>query len=419
VYHLISYGLITMHDALLLAVKQAIDRDGPIYKSALAKHSDKEERSRDLNISIELAQHIAPAVMKEPPLKSAKNLMIRFGDAGGAMSFTHSGVGLLLAWANQLGPKKAVQRFRKLLAMKEAPGFHVEAFAGMEIKSRIRLAHNVELVPFDLLPNSFQKNQLVNRRFEHMQFGFLQGPSAALLIKTNVKPLFHEENSWKPEIENLSFRHDVLNATRLCLEVVGRRALVRLNGWFQYKSELVNHASGAGGASYPSAPYRANFNIPPVEQFNGKKAAMLTKMFFALPNTTREIVTRAMERLDKAMCDPLPGDAAIDLSIALEVLTTDPGGQGEHTWKVGLRSALLLGGSVEIQQKTRQTVKDIYEYRSRTVHDGHIPANRLGAATTAVKDSISVCAQIIERIVRRGRLPQDWSKFELSRGKAY
>jgi hypothetical protein len=303
--------------------------------------------------------------------------------------------------------------------MKEAPGFHIEAFAGIEGTSRIQLAHHVELLPFDLLPNSYQKTQLANRRFEYMQFGFFQGPSVALVIKTNVKPLFYDESSWKPEIENLSFRHDLLKATRLCLEVLGRRALVRLNGWYQFKSDLVNDASGAGGASYPSAPYRANFNVPPVEPFNGEKTAALTKIYFVLPKTTREIVTRAMERLDKAMCDPLPGDAAIDLSIALEVLTTDSGGQGEHTWKVGLRSALLLGGDLQNQEKARRTVKEIYEYRSRVVHAGHIPANRLGAATTTVKDGISVCAQIIERVIRRGRLPHDWSKFELSAGKAY
>jgi Apea-like HEPN len=173
-----------------------------------------------------------------------------------------------------------------------------------------------------------------------------------------------------------------------------------------------------GGASYPSALYRANFNVPVAEQFDGRKAATLTNRFFALPKTTREIVTRAMERLDKAMCDPLPGDAAIDLSIALEVLTTDPGGQGEHTWKVGLRSALLLGGNLENREKTRRTVKEIYDYRSKVVHTGHIPANRVATATTAVSDSILVCAQIIES-VRRGRLPPDWSKFELSGGTSY
>lgn len=119
------------------------------------------------------------------------------------------------------------------------------------------------------------------------------------------------------------------------------------------------------------------------------------------------------------MCERLPGDAAIDLSIVFETLTTDAGGQGEHTWKVGLRSALLLGGNLDEQEKTRRTVKAIYDFRSKVVHQGHLPNNKLSAATSAVKDGTAICAQIIERVIRRGRLPRDWSRFELSSGKAY
>jgi hypothetical protein len=408
----------SMSDPLIRALKEAIDPTGPAYKSAIERHKGKPQAQFNMFLENEQVQHIATEVGNEPVLKNSKNLMVRIGDEGAARSFSGIATRFLLIWAKQIGPTKATRRLRTLLAKKKAPGFHVEVFAGMEVKSRTRLAHRIELLPFDQLPDSIQKNRLIDHRFNYMEFGFMHAPSAALIMRTSVSPLYCEAGSM-PQLNSMGLRRDIFDATRLCLSLNGPQALVRLNSWYQYDDELLNLVSGAGGMSYPFAPYQANFNIPKPRDFDPKRAQRVTKSYFRLSKSVQEIAKRAMDRLDKAMCDRLPGDAAIDLSIALEVLTTEPGAQGEHTWKVGLRSALLLGGNLEEQQNARRRVKEIYDYRSKVVHEGHIVAKKLGAATLAVKEGTLLCARIIERVVERGQLPKDWSKFELSRGKAY
>jgi hypothetical protein len=85
----------------------------------------------------------------------------------------------------------------------------------------------------------------------------------------------------------------------------------------------------------------------------------------ALPDQTRERLERAIDRLNLA-CRRSGADAGLDTAIALEC-ALDPG-SGEITHKISVRSALLLGGTIEDRLATQRLVKQLYGARSRIAH---------------------------------------------------
>jgi hypothetical protein len=110
------------------------------------------------------------------------------------------------------------------------------------------------------------------------------------------------------------------------------------------------------------------------------------------------------------------GDVAVEISIALDALLGDP--EGELTWKVGLRAALLAGGKKPDRKVRRSIVSAIYALRSTVVHTGRVPPEQKTKGLGKLKvDDLSqrglvVAAEIIRAAIMRGALP-DWFDEEL------
>jgi hypothetical protein len=155
-------------------------------------------------------------------------------------------------------------------------------------------------------------------------------------------------------------------------------------------------------------------SMPP---FEPRRARNIITKFFSLERHDRERVKRALERFVQARSRRLPGDAAIDLSIALESLVGDIGSPGEHTWKIGFRSALLSEKQLGPRCKVRSVIKNVYNIRSEVMHDGIISRKHKKDAVKYVQEGILSCARVISNVISRGGLPRDWSAFELSGGK--
>ena len=118
-------------------------------------------------------------------------------------------------------------------------------------------------------------------------------------------------------------------------------------------------------------------------------------------------------RLNLAIRRQSIGDRALDVCIALEAILSD--GQGENTYKVALRSALLTGLGTE----ARAAVGATYTLRSALVHDGVAPpmvkvaGNGKTRSEEVVAEAIRVCADVIDAVIRRGELP-DWYEYEIN-----
>jgi hypothetical protein len=327
---------------------------------------------------------------------------------------------ILLQWSRQFGAANAIRRLERLLSVKRARCSLIVALAGIDIDSKIQLFPGVHLVPFDEVPDSPQKNRLAGRHFEPSAFGFLTPPSAVLIGKTVLEPVVYSHEKQTPSDEMIVF--DNLRRIIACLALVGPSSPIPLSGWWQIESSILSSAgnpTGSGSYSYPPA---FEFPMPVLKNsasgpFDKMRARKLVKNYFALQSGTREKVDLALNRFNQAMQRREPGDAAIDIAIALECLVSD-GGITELTWKVALRSALLASGNLDQRKDFHRAVRRVYELRSKVMHLGHIPKKDLPRAPEVIRNGAAICAAVIEKVITRRRLPapEKWSDFDLSGG---
>ena len=85
------------------------------------------------------------------------------------------------------------------------------------------------------------------------------------------------------------------------------------------------------------------FSLSEFGPFDLDRAIRLFKSYDNVVEGDRARIRLALDRFDRAMRRQYPGDAALELAIALESLLGDS--STELTWKVSLRSALLAGGT--------------------------------------------------------------------------
>ena len=121
----------------------------------------------------------------------------------------------------------------------------------------------------------------------------------------------------------------------------------------------------------------------------------------------------AIERLNLARRRHSPGNQAIEGAICLEALLSGPDGRQEITYKLALRSALLLSTKFDERCKISDDVKKFYTLRSNTVH-GKISKSENDA--TCAARGLDICAQVLRKIVSLNKkfVPRDW---ELSGGE--
>ncbi|MFO0873408.1 MAG: HEPN domain-containing protein [Phycisphaerales bacterium] len=106
-----------------------------------------------------------------------------------------------------------------------------------------------------------------------------------------------------------------------------------------------------------------------------------------------------------------PVDAAIDIGIALESMFSNDGETAEISYRLALRSALLLGTTISDRMLIRACVKKFYRERSRAVHTGYIDLSSKQDVITAR----TLAVRAVREIIRRGSIP-DWAQVEIECG---
>jgi hypothetical protein len=123
----------------------------------------------------------------------------------------------------------------------------------------------------------------------------------------------------------------------------------------------------------------------------------------------------AIERLNLARRRYSPGNKAIEGAICLEALLGDT--NQEISYKLRLRSALLLSTEFEERLKILDAVKRFYNLRSNTVH-GKASKSKADDATCAAR-GLDICGQVLRKIVSLKKTfdSTDWEHWELSGGE--
>jgi Apea-like HEPN len=93
-----------------------------------------------------------------------------------------------------------------------------------------------------------------------------------------------------------------------------------------------------------------------------------------------------------------PGNKAIDGAICLEALLLGDG-QGELTYRLRLRAAILLGDNLEKRNKISQDIKRFYNLRSDAVHGNTVDAHKLTQQHKDAAQGIEICWEALKAIV--------------------
>ena len=208
---------------------------------------------------------------------------------------------------------------------------------------------------------------------------------------------------------------ELLHEIRLCLTLVAPCAIVPAAQWYRFEDSDFDEL-----AQWSGRHWRAQELQPSVLQsfgsFNPELAPSLLQKYLALDSSSRSRVRLSLDRFDRSMRRHHPGDAAMELAIGLDSLLGD--GEGELAWKVSLRSALLVEGTMLEKQRRRAIIHAVYRLRSKVAHTGNAPKTieMRGRGKVSPADLIPqatiAAAAVITAIINRGRLP-DWFEEEL------
>ena len=312
----------------------------------------------------------------------------------------------------------AVVWLQKVLATERAAGIAVATFWGLTPRAKIALLSDVQLMPFDSLPPSRQKEALAEPRYENWPrfatppFSW-QAPTAALVLSVEIERyLKAPSDESKDPVDHTTLFGDI----RLCLATAGPIAVIPGPGWFQYTDPDLECAILGVGTHLPHQEVTP-LVLDDSRAFDPDRAVALLDDFMKLETAVKIRARTAMQRLCQALIRRSPADRAMELAIALEALLVES--PGEHTFKIGLRTALLTSKDFEQRKRNRAIMEGMYKIRSSLMHSGKssetckVRGYKKMLTTDVVSEALLLTASVIQTIIGMGSIP-DWGSIELS-----
>lgn len=203
---------------------------------------------------------------------------------------------------------------------------------------------------------------------------------------------------------------------RKCLSLAGPVRIANFEEWTQFLDEDLTRVTPSP-TSLRSTEIQPR-GLRPVGEFDVDAAKETIAAYITLSGEMKLVAKAAIDRFDRAVRRHDPGDAAVELATALEGMLGGDG-NGELTWKVSFRSALVAGGSIETRTRVRAIVHSLYDLRSKVVHTDITPTKKIavkgGVAMSAdalVNEGLSVVSLILRGGLKMETKP-DWFTMEL------
>jgi hypothetical protein len=330
----------------------------------------------------------------------------------------------LLIIAVERGPSAAVAWCHKVYSTERADLRYVSLVYGLHIEQPRKLSNGVSLMPLAKLPPSasaeavqlqFQSSwpdittpQPIGATFEVREDVCPEESSFDVLrqrsdeIERTVRAFTLVEDA-DPVIASLGAA-PMIGAPRGCAPMIGM-------SWIDFVDTELTIAESGRRMSYNFANEGA---LDIHSRVVDTDAIEWVERYIGLAPELRSKCDIAIERLNLARRRHSPGNKAIEGAICLEALLGNPDDKQEITYKLALRSALLLSTEFDERCKISGEVRKFYTLRSNTVH-GNSGKSKPGDATCAAR-GLDICARVLRKIVSLNKtfVPRDW---ELSGGE--
>ncbi|MEQ9642210.1 MAG: HEPN domain-containing protein [Alphaproteobacteria bacterium] len=325
-------------------------------------------------------------------------------------------------------PKKSAAAVLEFAKGQNIPAIAVLPIHGVRTEKKIKFSNDVELVPLKSLPETRLQRQLLFPTFNQTQQTFfaLHAPMALTVRYTAKHPLrvhTSEEGLRNAKAQSRGQLESRLHEVARCLCLAGPSAVIPGFSWHQFEDPVLCRLSPVGGSG-------RHQEIQPLmirarDPVDSKLSRHIVKNYANLDRGKRKEIDKGISLLDQALRRLSPEDAAVDLATALELTVGESG--GELGYKLGLRSSLIIGGSVDVRIRTRSIVESLYGQRSRYLHGnkpktsyklrGVEPIESL-SAKELIEEGARICAAILRKYIERGSVP-DWRRFEITGGRTW
>lgn len=396
-------------DALDAAVRDGVTPYQPQPDDVLQEFDDRYFRQVRVNATDKSRAAIIALLHAEPLFRPLDTAAIVIGDESHGLSLP-TVTDWLLARAFHRGGAGAVAELVAFVEGDRPREIHVLILSGVTVPSEIRITDAISVVPFEQIPASLHAGHISrypDTYLPHLDpLGRHPLPSAIVYRSNQPVQLLPE----RPRNLNPSVHSDTVIDVARCLTLFGPCAPVRSWGWYCVeRPELI--PISASSVVLGRGP--EDIALKSVQAFPGGDVEVVIPQFLALDRASREQLGVSLDRLNLALRRTRDIDKAIELGIALEsLLTSDKDSNRPLSYLLRLRGARLGGADAARRQEIAKLLSNVYELRSKAVHQGVFNERQARMASEVLPNGIDLCATLIRIVIARGGIP-DWDKFDI------
>lgn len=314
----------------------------------------------------------------------------------------------LLSITLESGPHEAVAWYRRAASIRKTPMRIVGKVYGLSVGKVYELSNGFKLLPVGLLPDS------PNSRYLKEDFARPLSTGLYSAIMYEVDDVTAEEPQFGSE--QFSRITDPMRRIVNAIVLAGEGSPILAECWSEFvdpdlNRALIGHSWQSSGTDGTKPSTFINMSDDMAEWI---------ERYIRSSDAVRASLDVGLARLNIAIRRLSPGDKAIDGCICLESLFSKDLGGGGLRHGVALRTALLLGKSLDERRAIAKQVREFYDVRSKVVHGSKdVKAQKSNAV---VDHGLEYCREALRSILLSGELPQPdaweltggplWNKFE-------
>ena len=322
-------------------------------------------------------------------------------------------------------PAQAVAWFLKASAATRGVGGAVKALYGVQCSKRIELSDDVWLIPYGEIPQSETRDWVLQQHLKandssHMH-GFTVPPRAALYRPGTLESMWLTDPARDFSKDPPMPWFDDLDTATLLLALTPKAVPIEASHWMNYDDPDLALLGVLGLTRY-LPEIQLPFAMGEPTQITTESAAGLFTQYRRVGVSDQGRLKLALQRLIRARSQLNPGNRAIDLAIALEVLFMNHNkDRAEHSYKISLRVAKVVGGELAVKRTAVIETKALYDLRSDMVHSGTAKNDwTIEGVKRNAGDIVDAadrrCALAIRSFLTTGHIPAaaEWRDIELS-----
>lgn len=327
------------------------------------------------------------------------------------------------------GSIAATEAFAECVSASSFSYSHFVLLTSLTLDAPVDVFDKVRLIPLPAYPSGLPPFMPTVIRYGGYEEVVLS--KVVLCIEKTVAPVFHRPTGESPagHFSTTLASNDVsdFDPSAFCqaLSLASRcsiRSTMQWNTLLDYEVYDLRSEPGIGTTGWgSSSPHLGLLRSPfitkgTLTESGLQDAREFYRRIVGLDQKTSEHLRVPIERWMRSMEQWETVDKMIDLGIALESLYL-PDNRDELRFRFALRAAWHLGDDRADRERLYEIFKEIYNLRSKAVHEGRLPGTvtvrgQTKGTSDFIKEGHELCREAICKVIRAGELP-NWDSIVL------